>query len=721
MAKEGFDRLVRKGLVLQVSQTLQVDLALQLGNVSQTVSVDAAAPVVDAQTSSTGQLVERSTIEGMPIPNRAATAMVLLSPTAVVISQGGGGENIPIFSVAGGRARNQSYTLDGGNITNIVGLGVPQQSVSLPIDAMQEFRIITNSYAAEYGHSTGGVVTMSTRSGTNQLHGGLFEYAQNDAFNARNFFAATIPKLRLHQFGGSLGGPIRKDKTFFFASWEQTRQITGTTVTQTVPTSLQRSGDFSGTRLASGALNVIYDPATTSGTTRQPFSGNMIPLSRIDPVSASLLAYWPNANRPGTITGANNLSSNNNPLFTRNIGVARVDHQIGPSDQLMGRYYINANNSQNPGPWGMPISDPTASLSAVTSQSMLAGETHSFNPQTVNDFRANFLLRSNNQDRLDPGGGSASKLSLRGVSDVAFPQFGLTGFAGLGGSPLFRHQTPIRDTQLLDSLSLFRGRHAFKIGFEYRRSFNQDNTDTSSSGSFSFTPLITGLPGRANSGNALASFLLGQVDSATLQRSDIIRSHAAYWAGFVQDDWRVTNNLTLNLGLRWEVEMPRTVDGDRMNAFDLTAINPVSGTPGVVTFAGRNGVARSAYDADFNNFGPHVGLAWVVPHVRSTVIRAGGGLFYGSTVSNIVATAAKSRILNKPEYPGHPTRIQCGVPAPRWLSRFNSPYTGAWFWSRAGWCNSEHGRIFLPTRPAHSGFDAVQFQHSARTSAQSPG
>jgi hypothetical protein len=422
-------------------------------------------------------------------------------------------------------------------------------------------------------------------------------------------------------------------------SWEQTRQVTGGTAIQTVPDALQRAGDFSHTLNAAGQPILIYDPATTSGNTRQPFPGNVIPANRIDPVAKAMAAFWPQPNRPGTATGANNFSANSRPSFNRNIVVSRLDHQIRASDQLVVRYYINDNHTLDPGVWGIPVADPSATTSDGRTQSILGTETHTFNPQAINEFRYAFVRRANLQGRYQPGQDSASKLGLTGVSQVGFPILSVTGFVGLGGQP-FRLQTPIQDTQVQDAVSLFRGRHAFKFGVEYQRGFNQDDTDISSSGNFGFTPLITGLPGVAASGNALASFLLGQVNSASLVRPDIIASHAGYWAAYVQDDWRLTDRLTLNLGLRWEVEIPRTVDHDRMNAFDPHAINPVSGTPGVVTFAGRNGVPRSAYDADFNNFGPRVGFAWRAPGLGSTVIRGGAGIFYGPTVSTIVATSA---------------------------------------------------------------------------------
>src|SRR5437867_4485845 len=242
----GFDRLSRGPLTLQVGQTLAIDLTLQVGQIGQTVDVTEAAPLIDSQTSDVGQAVTRQMIAALRLPNRAASSLAALAPGVVMIDKGtGSAENYPVFSVAGGRARNQNFILDGGNVSNAVGLTRPQQLTSLPVDAMQEFRVIANNYSAEYGHSTGGIVSMSTRAGTNQYHGSLFESLQNDVFNARNFFATTRAPIRLNQYGGTFGGPVRKDKTFFFVTWEQTRQLTSNTIKSTVPTLLERTGDFS--------------------------------------------------------------------------------------------------------------------------------------------------------------------------------------------------------------------------------------------------------------------------------------------------------------------------------------------------------------------------------------------------------------------------------------------------------------------------------------------
>src|SRR5579885_1928022 len=287
----GFQPQVRRKIGIAVAQVSPLDFTLQVGQQNLSVEVSADLPPVDTQTSSLAQLGDHKMIDHLPIPNRAASALVNLSPGVVMINSGEGAENYPVFSVAGGRARNQNFTLDGGNVTNAVGVTRPQQQTSLPLDAMQEFRVISNNYSAEYGHSTGGVIAMSTRSGTNQFHGSVFEFARNNALDARNFFASVTPPLNLHQFGASLGGPLRKDKTHFFAAWEQTRETFGSAAIYTVPTLAERQGDFS--RIP----NAIYDPDTRAGGKKQPYPGNVIPRSQLDPVAVAALPYIPLPNR----------------------------------------------------------------------------------------------------------------------------------------------------------------------------------------------------------------------------------------------------------------------------------------------------------------------------------------------------------------------------------------------------------------------------------------
>ena len=245
---------MRTAITLAVSQTLAIDVTLDVARQSESISVEANAPLIDSQSSNIAQTVTREMLTALPLPNRAASSLVSLAPGVVMIDQGTGtAENYPVFSVAGGRARNQNFILDGGNASNAVGLTRPQQLTTLPVDAMQEFKVITNNYAAEFGHSTGGVVVMSTRSGTNQFHGTRVRVA---ARTMRSTRGTSLPRrsrrFNLNQFGGTFGGPIRKGKTFFFGSWERTRQLTSDAVVSTVPTLLNRQGDFSDLRTSCG-------------------------------------------------------------------------------------------------------------------------------------------------------------------------------------------------------------------------------------------------------------------------------------------------------------------------------------------------------------------------------------------------------------------------------------------------------------------------------------
>ena len=638
----GFDRITRGPITLQVGQTVAIDLTVEIGKQSEAVMVTEAAPLTESQSSNVAQTVNRQMLAGLPLPNRAASSLASLAPGVIMVDPGTGtAENYPVFTVAGGRTRNQTFVLDGGNVSNAVGLTRNQQLTSLPVDAMQEFQVVANNYSAEHGHSTGGIVIMSTRAGTSEYHGSLFESLQNDVLNARNFFAAKRQPIRLNQFGGSFGGPIRRDKTFFFATWERTRQLTSDTIASTVPTLLNRAGDFSDLRTSSGAPVLIYDPATTSGNSRQPFPGNRIPEDRLDPVALAALKFYPLPNSTGTVTNSNNFVGNSANRLNRDIFVGRLDHRVTPSDLLTARYYINTSDTYNSGTYGIPEADPLGDITDVRVQSVLGAYTHIFSPSLSNDLRFTYLRRKFNDSRPGAGENLAGQIGLRGVTDAAFPAFTVPGYATLGNpAAVARFQTPILDRQILNSLSWYKGKHAWKFGVEFRAGANDEIRDRGSAGNFTFSPLITRLPGVAGTGNALASFLLGEVNAASIQVSDKIQTRASYLAFYAQDDWRITDRLTINAGLRWEAEFPRREINNRMNSFDPSAINPVSGTPGVVTFAGVDGTPQRAFATDKNNFGPRLGFAYRIPGNHETVIRGGGGIFYGQTVSNTIGDTA---------------------------------------------------------------------------------
>lgn len=478
IALAGFQRAVRSAITLEVNQTIAVDVVLEVARQVEAVTVVAVAPLIDSQSSSIAQTVTREMIAALPLPNRAASSLVTLAPGVIMIDSGAGtAENYPVFSVAGGRARNQNFILDGGNATNAAGLTRPQQLTTLPVDAMQEFRVISNNYAAEHGHSTGGVVPMSTRSGTNDFRGTAFESLQNDAFNARSFFASTTPPIRLNQFGGTFGGPIARGNTFFFTSWERTRQLTSEPVVSTVPTLANREGDFSDLRDSSGRPVVIYDPRT-----RQPFPGNVVPMNRVDPVAHKALQYFPLPNHPGTSTNANNHVANSSSSLDRDIVLGRVDHKLGLSDMLTVRYYINNSGTSVTGSYPDPAADPLAEVTSVRVQSLTGAHTHIFRSNLANELRITYLRRKFVSQHPGLGANLAGVIGVTGVSGQAFPAFNIPGYgslaatagnaagqvttSALGSANVARFQTPILDTQLIDALTWSRGRHAYKFGVE---------------------------------------------------------------------------------------------------------------------------------------------------------------------------------------------------------------------------------------------------------------
>ncbi len=457
--------------------------------------------------------------------------------------------------------------------------------------------------------------------------------------------------MRLNQFGGTLGGPIRRGRTFFFGTWERTRQLTSDTVISTVPTLLNREGDFSDLQNSVGQPITIHDPRT-----RQPFAGNVIPRDRLDPVALAAQRYFPLPNRAGTSTNANNYVGTSESSLDRDILLGRVDHQLRPDDVLTVRYYINNSGTGVTGSYADPVADPLSGASSVRVQSLTGAHTHVVSSNLVNELRVTYLRRKFIDERPGLGGNLAGTIGLHGVSDRAFPALNIPGYgssaatagnasgqvatSALGSANVSRFQTPILDTQVLDALSWSRGRHAYKFGVEFRAGANDEVRDRGSSGILTFTPLITSNLGAPNTGNALAAFMLGEVSSGSVQISDVIQTRASYLAFYAQDDWRVRDRLTLNYGLRWEAEFPRHEINNRQNSFDPQAINPVSGTPGVVTFAGVNGTPARAFAADLNNFGPRLGFAYQLNELGHTVLRGGGGIFHGPTISNSIGDVA---------------------------------------------------------------------------------
>lgn len=633
----GFRTYQRTGIILATGEHLTLDFKLEIGEVSEVVTISAATSLLETNTSDISQLMESKNVSDLPLNGRRALSLAAVMPATVWVSYGGNAK--PNFSLAGGRTQSQVFWIDGGNGQNM-RLGVGQIDSDPPVEVVREFRILSNNYSAEFGGSAGGVVVMTTKSGTNEFHGSLFEYFRNDALDAANFFApfnsVTGTKerapLRYNLFGGTVGGPVIKNRTHFFFGYEGTRQRQGNTEILTVPTNLQRAGDFSQTFNAAGNLIRIYDPAGTKieggRAVRTQFAGNRIPTARLDPVALKILNFYPKPNRPpSNRAGANNFAANWTEGFDRDNITTRVDHVFSDSDKLYGRYIYN----KDPLTSGTVLPDPRANTRNSSDRfqhNILVAYNHSFSARWLNDLRYTFATRQFHNKSAGLGGKWDQELGLKGISGEAFPRIVVAGMAALGSGNHERRQFPIRQQQLVESMTLVHQKHAFKFGAEFRQSTNYEVNRPSVSGSFNFATQPTSLPGVGGTGFGFASFLVGFPNSFSLRETEVLDRASWYLAAYFQDDWRIHPDLTLNLGLRWEADTPMTDRNKRINGFDPFTINPVSGTPGVVRFADVDGWPDRISDPDWNNFGPRIGFAWRPLGRKNTVIRAGGGVFY---------------------------------------------------------------------------------------------
>ncbi|MCC7499331.1 MAG: TonB-dependent receptor [Bryobacterales bacterium] len=649
-AVEGFKKYQRHGIEVETAEVLDLDIVMELGNVTEVATVVAEAPMLETGSSTMSQFMDSRIVSEMPISGRQAFDLVRLS--GGVVDVGRTANQKPQFSLAGGRVLNQMFWLDGSNDQN-VRIGIGQAEYEPPVEVIQEFRVLQNNYAAEYGGSAGGAIVSTTKSGTNSFHGSAYEYFRNDRLDAADFFApidsSTGTKikapLRYNQFGATAGGPVIRNKTHFFVGYEGRRRNDGSTQILTVPTLLERQGDFSQTTNSKGALIGIYDPATTrasgASTVRDRFPNNVIPATQIDPIAKQLAQYWPLPNKAAVnLAGAQNLSGN---LVQR----SPSDNLLGRLDQSFGdmnRFYFRFIYARQPFTWTSNYpeveADPRQNFYAIRpTYYLLFSDTHTFTPNLIMDVRYAFSNRKNQVRSAGVGSDVIDRIGLSGVPAGAFPAISVAGIAGLGNGREVDNY-PIRQHQFVDSLTLVRGRHLMKFGGEIRQNAMSIRQRQQISGSYSFATTGTGLPGNSQTGIALASFLVGFGNTFAINDTDPLERSSRYLAGFWQDDWKVTDTLTLNIGVRWETDTPLKDKNRKMNGFDATAINPVSGTPGVVRFAGLDGWPDLPYETDRNNFGPRFGFAWRPLGSDKWVVRGGYGIFYEHPFDGDVTGAA---------------------------------------------------------------------------------
>jgi hypothetical protein len=630
----GFQTSVTTGIVVELGQPRGVDVHLVLGQQQQRVEVTAAAPLLRTEDSGLGQSISYSEVSKLPYFSRSAGALLGLSPGVRY-----GGED----SISYGASR---YNVAGWTNVNVMVDGAPvngdrtdvaQMTLNPSVESLSEVRVVTNQYSAEFGADVGALVLMESKSGSNQWHGSGYEYLRNEFFDTDNHFSGTRPIDRQNNFGGTFGGPILRNKLFFFTAQEGAYLKSPQGVVLTVPTAAMKAGDFSG-------LPAIYDPASTTcaGTncTRTQFSGNQIPVGNFDPVAVNLLQYFPDPNQPGDV---NNLTASTGLNNHRYRGTVKVDWNIGAKDTLAAVWNMDRVTQINLGVPAYNAIDPAASPTfggfgfQYQTQIYNFSETHLFSPNTFMTnrviWRPRYITRLN--PAVNPAAMYAETLGIKNYSgalmpesfggDLGFPTFNFAGYTGLGPGLLLFQENPINEFDYQGSISLVRGSHAIKAGFQIERGEHGAPDQTTPTGSFNFGALETSQPGAAGTGNAFASFLLGQVDQGSTELGPPLTWKNVYVAPWIQDDWKVSHRLTVNLGLRWDIDFPVTEEKNRGNAFNPTEINPVSGTPGIYEFLGVNGWPSNFYNTDWHRFAPRIGFAYQL--TDKTVIRGGYGMY----------------------------------------------------------------------------------------------
>ena len=668
---EGFKRVERTGLILEVEQSAQIQIVLEVGAVTEIVEVSAEAPLLDSTTSSMGQVIDNQKIIDLPLNSRNPYRLALLVP-------GVSGRISDVFNggrilVNGGRPGTNEILVDG--VPSSPPLVNPIQGFTvLPsVDSVQEFKVQTNNYSAEFGRSGGSVINMVYKSGTNQVHGSAFEFLRNSALDSNDFFAnrngVPLGSFKRNQFGATVGGPISipklyngRDRSFFFFGYEGLRERRAATQVATVPTPLQLSGDFSETLNAGGNLIRVFDPLTTrdasgGGFERDQFRGNVIPSSRIATVSRNVVGYYPRANRPGArFTGVNNwITSGSDPLDVNKWEV-KYDQVVSNAQ----RFFLRVSRRKfddNPlivFPDDIVIANggrfaPQHSIGAAFDY------TWTINPTLLLNFRAG-VSRMHLPWRpfsfgFDPVTNLGMPSYIRDLGDgIEFPGFAPTGYRRLGdGGPNFRRNS-FETHPYSAHLTRILSKHSIKFGGEWRflRVHNSEYGRMNGSYSFNRSPTQGPDPTRASNaaGDGLASMLIGYGSGPFTKAFKGVSSSNNYYALYINDDYKPTSKLTLNLGLRWEVDAARTARHNRMNWFNPDVASPLAGPAGLpdlmggLVFVGVDGVPRAQFETDYNNFAPRIGVAYQA--TQKLVLRSAYGLFYapsqmgaGGSVGNL--------------------------------------------------------------------------------------
>ncbi|MDX2030282.1 MAG: TonB-dependent receptor [Blastocatellia bacterium] len=628
--KAGFKKLNRKNIEIRVAQRLALDLQLDIGNVTETIEVTAQGPLLDTETSEKGQSFSTKFMSTLPLFTggiRSAASFVTYMP---------GVNSYREVSISGSGGRGKEVMIDGASLTIPESGGVV---FNFPgTEMFQEFKLQTAAYSAEYGRFGGGVETYVTKSGGNDIHGAAFWYARRDIWNANawanNAVGRARPKERFNEAGFAVGGPVRvpwaydgRNKTFWFVTYSRDmRPATISTVTSTVPTARMKNGDFSEVGRA------IYDPATTVGNVRTQFANNIIPNNRISAISKKFLAALPDPNLPGV---TNNFAFVNESQVLDNVWSLKLDHAFTANNRISYFHSFQnqtvASTTALPGPLGQ-------GLGASSQRPQNFRVNHDWIVQPTFLIHTTFGFSRQQQGWDNPAQrGFASQVGLTLPTD-ATPrvQFnaadGLTNWGVQDGKVNNGGQNNWT-TQVSQNINWLTGKHEFKMGWDIRRLRTIAFDAAGTNGLFQFERAQTALPSATGTtGHSFASFLLGapnQISFTTLPYPDV-QIRYGYHAGYFQDNWKIKSNLTLNLGMRYEVPIGWHMANYQMSGVDLKLPNPAAGgLPGAMIFAGdgagRTGTKRF-YPTDFSNIGPRLGFAYRV--TSKTVVRGGFGIYY---------------------------------------------------------------------------------------------
>lgn len=635
----GFKKLVRSGVILRVDDVLNLRLTLETGQLTESVTVSAAAELVEEKSNTVGQVIDERTIQQLPLNGRNYLNLGSLSAGAVPNTR----SRDRSFSAYGNRGLQNAFLLDGARNQNYLrGLDNRARDAMRPsLEAIGEFKVQTSNYSAEYGASAGAVVNVVTKSGTNEYHGSAFEFLRNNKMDARDFFLPAASKQPLyiqHQFGGSLGGFIEKNVAWWHGAFQRTHISEGDTGTATVPLASEKNGVFA-TR--------IYDPLTTranpagAGSIRDLFPDNAIPASRFDRIGKSLVDRFPNPNLPGT---ARNWVSAPMQATRINNGTFRGDIRISDKDTLFGRFSFDEGMfSRLP---VLPVGAQTGVDRSIPARSWGVGYTRIISPVRINEFRYAYNYTGVIQDATLPKDEIMAGTLAPGVAS-SIPTFGVNGYATLGEQPANFGNNPLdkksRVTNLSDNFSWGRGKQTIRAGFDFQYIDVPTFAALQGRGSFGFTGVFTQNPlSRPGTGSSVADLLLGYPNSITIGTPSDANERARNYYWYLQDDWNISPSFTLNIGIRYEATGSFW---DANNRLANLITEPGSNFGKYVT-AGAAGFPRSLQKEDRNNWAPRLGFAWRAP--KAVVVRGGFGVFFAQDEGFGVS----QRMTNNPPFVG---------------------------------------------------------------------